>query len=260
MPTAPADRFTLWPRIATTKPPAPKSSPTTQQILPNSSFSMPSCLSLCTVPSCSISSFLSSGLFVLGCTQVPDILFSSGVRSSKRYPTKRLSSEPYRSLLGRLFVEGFRRPSRESGLRQAQSTARSPTHLTGNRWARPSFVPPSVAVEAYPPTTKDRPRCSCSTTRVLPSSPSSTRLGDAEVRGEEHERRLLWRRSGHRYAVVVLAIGQRSLLPRYQRPDALALLQYQREPVDLFVRHAVCSLPALPSCWFQELIFHALLG
>src|SRR5215203_4952760 len=30
--------------------------------------------------------------------------------------------------------------------------------------------------------------------------------------------------------------------------------------LDLFVRHAVCSLFALPSCWLQELIFHALLG
>src|SRR5215210_9521250 len=39
MPTAPADRFTLAPRSATTKPPALKSSPTTQQILPKSSFS-----------------------------------------------------------------------------------------------------------------------------------------------------------------------------------------------------------------------------
>src|SRR5829696_249762 len=75
------------------KPPVPKSSPMTQQILPNSSFSMPS---FC------ISSYLSSGLFVLGCTRVPDISFSSRVRSSKRYLTQRLSSEPYRSLLGRL--------------------------------------------------------------------------------------------------------------------------------------------------------------
>src|SRR3712207_4487633 len=39
-----------------------------------------------------------------------------------------------------------------------------------------------------------------------------------------------------------------------------ALLQHQREPLDLFVRHAICSLSALPWCWFQELIFHALLG
>src|SRR5215211_9235424 len=143
----------------------------------------------------------------------------------------------------------------------AQRTSRSPTRSSGNRWARPSFVPPSVAVEAYPPTTKDRPRCSCSRTCVLPSPPpSSTRLGDAKVRGEEHVRRLLLGRSGHRYPVVVLAVGQRRLLPRYQRPDALALLQHQREPVDLFVGHAVCSLSAPPSCWFQELIFHAPLG
>src|SRR5215211_2308635 len=142
----------------------------------------------------------------------------------------------------------------------AQRTSRSPTRSSGNRWARPSFVPPSVAVEAYPPTTKDRPRCSCSTTCVLPSSPSSTRPGDAEVRGEEHGRRLLWGRSGHRYSVVLLAIVQRSFLPRYQRPDALALLQHQREPLDLFVRHAICYLSTLPSCWFQELIFHTPLG
>src|SRR5918993_1317833 len=39
MPTAPADRFTLAPRSATTKPPALKSSPTTQEILPKSNFS-----------------------------------------------------------------------------------------------------------------------------------------------------------------------------------------------------------------------------
>src|SRR5919112_1168052 len=39
MPTAPADRFTLAPRSATTKPPALKSSPTTQEILPTSNFS-----------------------------------------------------------------------------------------------------------------------------------------------------------------------------------------------------------------------------
>src|SRR5829696_4958460 len=39
MPTAPADRFTLAPRVATTKPPALKSSPTTQEILPKSNFS-----------------------------------------------------------------------------------------------------------------------------------------------------------------------------------------------------------------------------
>src|SRR5215218_4594809 len=77
IPTAPADRFTLAPRVATTKPPALMSSPITQQILPKSSFSKPSCLSLCTVPSCCISSYLSSGLFVLRYTQVPDILFSS---------------------------------------------------------------------------------------------------------------------------------------------------------------------------------------
>jgi hypothetical protein len=32
------------------------------------------------------------------------------------------------------------------------------------------------------------------------------------------------------------------------------------EPLDLFVRHAICSLSALPLCWFQELIFHTLLG
>src|SRR5215212_3511141 len=89
------------------------------------------------------------------------------------------------------------------------------------------------------------------------SPPSSTRLGDAKVRGEEHGRRLLWGRSGHRYTVVVLAIGQRGLLLRYQRPDALALLRLQREPLHLFVGHAICSLSALPSCWFQELIFHA---
>src|SRR5918998_711589 len=107
MPTAPADRFTLAPRMATTKPPAPRSSPTTQQILPKSSFSKPSCLSLCTVPSSCISSYLSSGPFVLRCTQVPDVSFSSRVRSSKQYPTWRLSSEPYRSLLGPLFIEGF---------------------------------------------------------------------------------------------------------------------------------------------------------
>src|SRR5215210_6399179 len=96
--------------------------------------------------------------------------------------------------------------------------------------------------------TKVRPRCSCSTTCVLPLSLSSTRLGDAEVRGEEHGRRLLWGRSGHRYPVVVLAVGQCSLIPRYQRPDALALLQHQREPLDLLVGHAICSLSALPSC------------
>src|SRR5215212_6362063 len=94
MPTAPADRFTLWPRIATTKPPAPKSSPTRQQILPNSSFSMPSCLSLCTVPSCSISCFLSSGPF--SCSG-PDISFSSRARSGSD-PGWRSSSEPYRFL------------------------------------------------------------------------------------------------------------------------------------------------------------------
>src|SRR5215218_1889372 len=107
IPTAPADRFTLAPRVATTKPPAPKSSPMTQQILPKSSFSKPSCLSLCTVPSSCISSYLSSGLFVLRCTQVPDVSLSTGVRSSKRSPTWRLSSEPYRSLLGPLLIEGF---------------------------------------------------------------------------------------------------------------------------------------------------------
>src|SRR5918993_3832735 len=39
MPTAPADRFTLAPRSATTKPPVLKSSPTTQEILPKSNFS-----------------------------------------------------------------------------------------------------------------------------------------------------------------------------------------------------------------------------
>src|SRR5215208_4176035 len=39
MPTAPADKFTLAPRSATTKPPALKSSPTTQEILPKSNFS-----------------------------------------------------------------------------------------------------------------------------------------------------------------------------------------------------------------------------
>src|SRR5918994_6755845 len=39
MPTAPADRFTLAPRSATTKPPALKSSPTTQEILNKSTFS-----------------------------------------------------------------------------------------------------------------------------------------------------------------------------------------------------------------------------
>src|SRR5918992_3385712 len=39
MPTAPADRFTLAPRSTTTKPPALKSSPTTQEILPKSNFS-----------------------------------------------------------------------------------------------------------------------------------------------------------------------------------------------------------------------------
>jgi hypothetical protein len=32
------------------------------------------------------------------------------------------------------------------------------------------------------------------------------------------------------------------------------------EPLDLFVRHVICSLSALPLCWFQVLIFHALLG
>src|SRR5215213_8295971 len=37
--TAPADRFTLVPRIAKTMPPVPKSNPTTQQILPKSNFS-----------------------------------------------------------------------------------------------------------------------------------------------------------------------------------------------------------------------------
>src|SRR5688500_6519451 len=42
MPTAPADRFTLAPRSATTKPPALKSSPTTQEILPKSTFSVSS--------------------------------------------------------------------------------------------------------------------------------------------------------------------------------------------------------------------------
>src|SRR5215207_10352091 len=76
----------------------------------------------------------------------------------------------------------------------------------------------------------------------------------------EPGRPLLWRRSGYRYPVVVLAVGQRGLLPRYQRPDALALLQHQREPLDLFVGHAICSLSALPLCWFQELIFPSLLG
>src|ERR671912_1340316 len=39
MPTAPADRFTLAPRSAPTKPPALKSSPMTQEILPKSNFS-----------------------------------------------------------------------------------------------------------------------------------------------------------------------------------------------------------------------------
>src|ERR671921_275085 len=81
-------------------------------------------------------------------------------------------------------------------------------------------------------------------------------VGDSREPG----RPLLWRRSGYRYPIVVLAVGQRGLLPRYQRPDTLALLQHQREPLDLFVGHAFCSLSALPSYRFQELIFHALLG
>src|SRR5215217_5945631 len=66
IPTAPADRFTLAPRMATTKPPVLKSSPIKQQILPNSSFSKPLRPSTRPVPSCCISSRLSSGPYVLG--------------------------------------------------------------------------------------------------------------------------------------------------------------------------------------------------
>src|SRR5215203_921745 len=91
------------------------------------------------------------------------------------------------------------------------------------------------------------------------SSPPG-RVGSCVGGPRVYGRPLLWRDSGYRYPVVVLAVGQRSLLPRHQRPDALALLQHQREPVDLFVRHAICSLFAMPSCWFQELIFHAPIG
>src|SRR5215218_7430048 len=80
MPTAPADRFTLAPRIATTKPPVLKSSPMTQQILPKSSFSKPSRPSTRPVSSCCISSaFLPAPTY-----SGPHILFSSRVRSRKQ--------------------------------------------------------------------------------------------------------------------------------------------------------------------------------
>jgi hypothetical protein len=70
---------------------------------------------------------------------------------------------------------------------------------------------------------------------------------------------LIWRRGGYRYPVV-LAFGQCGLIPHHYRPDAIALLEHQREPVDLIVRQAVCTLSALPSYWFQEPIFFALSG
>src|ERR687894_982625 len=75
----------------------------------------------------------------------------------------------------------------------------------------------------------------------------------------EHGRPSLRRRRGHWYPAV-LAGGQRGLVPRHHRPDALALLQHRREPADLFVRHAAFSPSVLPSCRFRGLVFRVPLG
>src|SRR5215218_2326900 len=150
MPTAPADRFTLAPRVATTKPPAPKSSPKTQQILPNSSFSMPSCLSLCTVPSCSISCFLSSGPF--SCSG-PDISFSSRARSGSD-PGWRSSSEPYRFLWARswwrvslLFWSSRAKASPEN----AKIGVTPVRHPLGTYYAAPPAPSPTPTYHSRPP-------------------------------------------------------------------------------------------------------------
>src|SRR5918997_2059291 len=72
------------------------------------------------------------------------------------------------------------------------------------------------------------------------SHPGRDRSGGSGTR--EHGRPSLRRRRGHRYPAV-LAGGQRGLVPRHHRPDALALLQHRREPFGLLVRHAVCPRP-----------------
>src|SRR5215208_4974822 len=69
--------------------------------------------------------------------------------------------------------------SRGSSVQQVTTEGQSssqrgplPRPLPGS--PRPSFVLRGVAVAAHPPTTKDRPRCPCSKTCVLRSSPRCT--------------------------------------------------------------------------------------
>src|SRR5215213_6624290 len=75
---------------------------------------------------------------------------------------------------------------------------------------------------------------------------------------------LLLLRRGVRSSLLVLLFALSLLLSLAFVVRLLGVVRLIRavgcHSLDLFVRHAVCSLFALPSCWLQELIFHALLG
>src|SRR5829696_4899588 len=150
MPTAPADRFTLAPRIATTKPPALKSSPTTQQILPKNSFSASSRpSSLCT--DLLHIALHSSGPFVL----------RSGYRSllgceiQEAIPVG-VHLLSHRFLLGTVFVKVFDAPLEELG--EGQSGEHQDQHHAqqapdGYDYAAPPALAPAPTPtdHRYPP-------------------------------------------------------------------------------------------------------------